>query len=379
MKIHFLLAKDFFRGGGIETYTREVGRRLVSRGHEVTVYSTRGEEDCIDEWLGMHFVWLPRMKPYWAEKTAGALVAASNAFRQEIPDVFHLHSVVAGSLAPFLRRKKTPCVVQMHGIEWLRTRWGFVARTVLKLMERQSLHSADAVTAVSRTQCKYFKDTYNMDCEFIPTAADLKKFASPDLILELEITPRKYILFAARLVPEKGAHYLIEAFRALPVDHSLIIAGEAPESGYEQRLLELAHDDPRIRFMGRVQGRLLEELFSNAALFAQPSELEGLSIGLLEAMSYGIPCLASDIPENQEVVGEKALLFRNKDVADLRRQLSWALAHESDLSDVGAYGRQRVQDYFAWERVVDQLEMLYKRVSFSAHPETDPALSRRAD
>ncbi len=378
MKIHFLLAKDFFRGGGIETYTREVGRRLVARGHEVTVYSTRGEEDCIAEWQGMRFVWLPKAKPYWAEKTAGALVAACNAFRQDIPDIFHLHSVVAGTLALFLHWKKAPCVVQMHGIERLRTRWGFIAKGVLKIMERLSLVSADAVTAVSRTQCKYFKDTYNLDCEFIPTAADLKEFAQPNLILDLGITPRKYILFAARLVPEKGVHYLIEAFRTLSLEHTLIIAGEAPAPGYERKLHEMAQDDPRIRFLGRVRGRLLEELFSNAALFAQPSELEGLSIGLLEAMSYGIPCLASDIPENLEVVGERGFLFRNKDVADLRRQLSWALANQSGLSNLAAYGRQRVQEHFAWERVVDQLETLYKRVSVSIQPESDPGLREAA-
>ena len=102
MKIHFLLAKDFFRGGGIETYTREVGRRLAGRGHQVTVYSTRGKDECVDQWQGMRIVWLPSIKPYWAEKSAGALWAAAKALREEAPDILHLHSVVAGSLAPLL-------------------------------------------------------------------------------------------------------------------------------------------------------------------------------------------------------------------------------------------------------------------------------------
>jgi glycosyltransferase involved in cell wall biosynthesis len=124
----------------------------------------------------------------------------------------------------------------------------------------------------------------------------------------------------------------------------------------------MAKGDERIRFLGRVQGRLLEELFSNAALFAQPSELEGLSIGLLEGMSYGIQCLASDIPENLEVVGDAGLLFRNKDVDDLEQRLDWALSNADATAKLAVKGRQRVQALFTWERVVDQLEALYKRV-----------------
>jgi glycosyltransferase involved in cell wall biosynthesis len=378
MKIHFLITKDFFRGGGIETYTREVGRRLAARGHEITVYSTRGNDACLDEWEGMRFIWLPSVKPYWAEKSAGVLAAAWKVLH-ESPDILHLHSVVAGSLAPLLRWKDAPCVVQMHGIEWQRNRWGGVAKTVLRTMERVSLGSADAITAVSQTQCEYFKQNYNLDSEYISTAADIKAFAPPKLICEMGIQPRKYVLFAARLVPEKGAHYLIEAFRRLSTGYSLIVAGEAPATGgYGQRLLDLAKGDERIRFLGRVQGRLLEELFSNAALFAQPSELEGLSIGLIEGMSYGLPCLASDIPENREVVGDAGILFRNRDVDDLERRLNWALSNLGATSQLAAQGKQRVQELFTWERVVDQLEELYTRIrNRQKHPAIKPLSSTK--
>jgi glycosyltransferase involved in cell wall biosynthesis len=165
------------------------------------------------------------------------------------------------------------------------------------------------------------------------------------------------------LVPEKGVHHLIQAFRRVATDCPLIIAGEAPAaSGYEQELRRLAEGDTRIRFVGRVHGRLLEELFSNALLFAQPSELEGLSIGLIEAMSYGLPCLASDIPENVEVVSDCGILFRNRDVTDLESKLRWVLANLDTARALAAQGRQRVQEFFSWERVVDQLEAVYRRV-----------------
>ncbi len=362
MNIHFLLVKDLFRGGGIETYTREVGRRLVERGHNVTVYSTRGTGDCPDKVEGMQVVWLPSVKPYWAEKCSGALFALREALKQDTPDIMHLHSVVAGSLAPLFRMKGIPCVLQMHGIEWMRSRWGGVAKTLLKTMERSSMKSADMITAVSHTQCDHYRDAYGINCDFIPTAAEIKKLAPADLITRMGLQTGKYILFAARLVPEKGVHHLIKAYRRITTKYPLVIAGEAPpNNGYEAELRKLAQGDNRIRFIGRVQGRLLEELFSNAFLFTQPSELEGLSIGLLEAMSYGLPCLASDIPENIEVIADCGMLFRNRDVADLEGQLRWAILNGDTARLLANRGRQRVQDFFSWERVVDQLENLYEQ------------------
>jgi glycosyltransferase involved in cell wall biosynthesis len=380
MKIHFLLTKDFFRGGGIETYTREVGRRLVARGHQVTVYSTRGKSACTEEWEGVRIIWLPKVEPHWAEKCCGGIMAAVRALRENKPDVFHLHSVVAGSIAPLLRSKGTPCVLQMHGIEWQRTRWGVIARGMLRSMERASLVAADAITAVSETQCEYFKAHYKAECEFIPTAANIKHYAKPNLIAEMGLRFRGYVLFAARLVPEKGAHHLIRAYRRLATKCPLIIAGEAPApGGYQEQLRKLAEGDQRIRFIGHVQGGLLEELFSNAALFVQPSELEGLSIGLLEAMSYGIPCLSSDIPENREVIGDAGLLFRNKDVNDLESQLNAALSNSAAGIQLAAAGRKRVESLFSWERVVDQLEALYERVAFGAEaPDRSRVVSRPA-
>jgi len=360
MNIHFLVAKDLFRGGGIETYTRQVGRRLAERGHEVTVYSTRGDDACPDEWQGMRIVWLPRIKPYWAEKSTGAVLAACRELVADGPDVIHLHSVVAGATAAMLRTKRVPCVLQMHGIEWMRSRWGAFARGVLKAMERASVASADAITAVSNTQCEYFNRFYGRYCEYIPTAAEIKQLVEPKLIADLGVRAHEYILFAARMVPEKGAHHLIKAFRRIPTDISLVMAGEPPAaSHYQKELLDAADGDPRITFAGHVRGRLLEELFSNAALFVQPSEIEGLSIGLIEAMSYGLPCLASDIPENKEVVGDAGLLFHNKDVNDLERALRWSFDHEANGRELGAKARSRVQALFSWDHVVNQLEQLY--------------------
>jgi glycosyltransferase involved in cell wall biosynthesis len=363
MNIHFLVTKDLFRGGGIETYTREVARRLVLRGHEVTIYSTRGDRDCPPQWEGARIVWLPRMKPFWVEKFFGAGGAAVHALRESPPDVLHLHSVASGCVAPLFRSLGIPTVLQMHGVEWMRGRWGAPARFVLHSMEKISIKSADSITAVSKTQCEYFNERYGVQCKYIPTAADVMPLAEPQMIQHLAISAGRYILCAARLVPEKGFHHLIPAYRRTSTTFPLVIAGDAPEgSTYRQKLLKLSQGDKRIRFIGRVQGRLLEELYSNAALFVQPSELEGLSIGLIEAMTYALPCIASDIPENREVIGDAGLMFKNKDVDDLQRQIKWALENPDIAKNLGRMARSRVETLFSWKGVVDQLETLYERV-----------------
>ena len=364
MRIHFLLVKDFFRGGGIETYTREVGSRLAKRGHQVTVYSTAGTERSSPMWEGVRIVWLPRVRPYWTEKFLGAVMATYKEVTNTGPDVVHLHSVAAGAMAAVLQFRRVPCVVQMHGVEWRRSSWGGVAKAALKAMEQCSVAFADSVTAVSKTQCDYYLARYGTPCEYIPTAVEPKKFVVPRLILELGLRPREYIFFAARLVPEKGAHYLIPAFRRLNTRHSLVIAGGGSNSeAYRRQLTNLAGDDPRIQFLGDVRNRLLEELFSNAAVFVQPSELEGLSIGLIEAMSYGLPCVASDIPENREVIGKAGLLFRNKETDDLERALEDALRRGGEGREIGLRAQRRVAELYSWDKVVDQLEDLYARVA----------------
>jgi glycosyltransferase involved in cell wall biosynthesis len=371
MKIHFLLVKDLQKGGGVEAYTRGVGRLLVQRGHEVTVYATGQHPDSPPVVDGMQVIWLPRLRPHWTEKFAGALMATGMELARRRPDVLHLHSVAAGAMAPLLTMRDVPCVIQMHGLEWMRSRWGGAAQRVLKSMERCSVSWGDALTAVSHTQCDYFNREYDTACEYIPTAVEMREPRAPRLLQQHGLPPRDYVLFAARLVPEKGAHYLIPAFRELKTDCSLVIAGDGSQSpAYTAQLKELANGDPRIRFTGDVRGELLEELLSNARLFVQPSELEGLSIGLIEAMSYGLPCIASDIPENLEVVGDAALRFRSKSIEDLRLVLDEALHDSLLMHQLAAQARRRVESRFTWDIVADQLEDLYSRLLSGWRPHT---------
>lgn len=368
MKISFLVVKNINRGGGIEKYTHELGSRLVSRGHQVTVYSMGHYGNTPIEFNGMRVIEVPSLPFRYTEKLTASFTSTIYSIFKKKPDVVHLHSVVPGFFAWMLPFRSSTCVLQMHGIEWKRSRWGHFGSRVLRTLEKNALRQTRICTAVSKIQCDYLAHEYDMEVKYIPTGAQVKSKVPAREILKLGLKPNSYILFASRLVREKGPHYLISAFKQLNTDCKLVIAGDANgEKQYKKELQKLAANDSRIMFLGHVQGRLLDELFSNARVYVHPSEVEGLSIALLEAMSFANLALVSDIPENLEAIGNTGVSFKNKNITDLREKLLWCLEHPQQTISIGQNARERVKQYYSWDHITDQFEKLYFDISSNAH------------
>lgn len=362
LKVAFLVVKNIARGGGIEKYTLELGQRLVARGHQVTVYSMGHYGEVAPEYAGMRIVKVPCVRHSTIEKLSTSASAAFHLiFKGEKFDIIHLHSVAAGAFAPLIRLgSRGRCILQMHGIEWQRTRWSSFGKNMLKMFEWLSLKGSHTQTAVSKTQCNFYQAQKGMSMRYIPTGAEIKELRPAQEILKMGLEAGKYILFASRLVREKGAHYLIPAFQQLGTDFKLVIAGDAKgEEEYKCELRDLAGSDPRIIFPGFVEGQALGELFSNAAVYVQPSEIEGLSIALLEAMSYGNCCLVSDIPENKEAIGDAGFTFQNMNVVDLRDQLATLMDSPDMRVAIGKQARERVLNCYNWDKIVDDFEKFY--------------------
>jgi glycosyltransferase involved in cell wall biosynthesis len=359
MRIAFVAVKNIQRGGGIEKYTLELGSRLAARGHDVTVYSMRHYGPVPRTYRGMRIVRVPSIPAACLEKlSASAVAAAIAAWKGH--DVVHFHSVASGAFAWLARLRGCKCVLQMHGLEWKRTRWGRLGTAVLRRLEGLCLPQSHIRTAVSQTQCDYFQRDRGIDMVYIPTGTDLKQSRPAREILRMGLAPEQYLLFASRLVPEKGADILIRAFRSLDTDCKLLVAGDAHgEEAYKRHLLELAGGDPRIVFAGYVEGDLLEELFSNALVYVQPSQIEGLSIALLEAMSYGNCCLVSDIPENLEAIGGQGWTFRNGEVRSLADRLQWLMDHPDEARQSADKAKHRVAAQYAWDDIADRFEAMY--------------------
>ncbi len=363
MKISFLIAKDLLQGGGgIEKYTREVGRRLAARGHSILVYSTHGIEVGSATWNGIEIRWVPRIAPHWTEKMAGSVFAAVRALTADArPDIFHLHSVAAGSMAPLLRLRKVPCVLQVHGIEWQRSRWGFTARNTLRFLEYVAFAGASSVTAVSKSQREFYQRRFHAPIAFIPTGAEIPEPPLPAHLSGLGIEPGRYFFTAVRLVQEKGMHYLIPAFRKTTPGWKLVIAGASDDVRYLKMLRQLAGGDERILFLGHVQEPLLSELYAHAGAYVQASEIEGMAISLLEAMSYARCCIVSDIAENLDALGTAGLTFHTTDIDDLARQMNRVIASPESMAALGQAARARVLAHYSWDTVTSQLEDLYRR------------------
>jgi glycosyltransferase involved in cell wall biosynthesis len=183
---------------------------------------------------------------------------------------------------------------------------------------------------------------------YIPNGVKLPEILESQEIGKLwNLKKDSYILAASRLVRHKGIHHLIRAYLDIETDKKLVIAGESSfTDDYAAEIKELAAGNKNIIFTGNQTGRALAELFSNAYLFVQPSEYEGLSIALLEAMSYSLPVLVSDIPENLEAVRENGLKFKNKDWQDLKKQLQYALENGGEIKKLGKNARQRVAEEY---------------------------------
>lgn len=204
-------------------------------------------------------------------------------------------------------------------------------------------------------------DTYGRETHFIPNGISRPVRREVNVIREkYGLDKDGYILFLARLVPEKGLHYLIEAFEAIQTDKRLVIAGGSSHSiAYMKQMQEMAAKDERIIMTDFVQGRVLEELYSNAYLFVLPSDIEGMALTLLEAMSYGNCCLVSDIKENTEVVEERAVSFKQGNVTDLREKLEYLLSHPENVKDYKEQSADFICSKYNWDEVVEQTIRLY--------------------
>jgi glycosyltransferase involved in cell wall biosynthesis len=360
MKIAFLAVKNIMRGGGIEKYTLELGSRLAQRGHDVTVYTMRHYGDVPEHFQGMRIVSVPSFAKPCLQKLSCSATAAINSIWKNKYDIVHFHSFAPGAFAWLPKLRGAKCVLQLHSLEWKRKRWGTAGSSVVKILEKLALSQSHINTAVSRTQCDFYRTNRGIEMQYIPTAADVKPKTEAKEIYQLGLEPNAYILFACRLVPEKGAHYLVSAFRKLDTDMKLVIAGDAQgATGYRKKLIDLAGDDPRILFPGFVEGRLIEELFSHCYVYAQPSEVEGLSLSILEAMSYGNCCLVSDIPENLEAIGDAGFHFTSKNIDDLSDRLRWLLDHYEEVEAVNFGAKERIRQHYSWQSISEQIEKLY--------------------
>ena len=321
--------KRLSREGGIEIVVKELCTRMAQNGCEVTCYNRAGhhvsgaEYDKTIEYDGIRQKVVPTIeKKGLAAVSSSFFAALCSAFGRY--DVVHIHAEGPAFFCwiPKLFGKRVICTI--HGLDWDREKWrGSVASKFIRGGEKNAVKYADEIIVLSKDVQKYFLETYGRETHFIPNGVNRPEVREAKLITDhFGLEKDSYILFLGRLVPEKGIRYLVEAFKNVKTDKKLVIAGGSSDTdSFMEELKELAKGDDRILFTGFVQGAMLDELYSNAYIYTLPSDLEGMPLSLLEAMSYGNCCLVSDIPECAEVVEDKDLSRFGRNYIEVGRYL----------------------------------------------------------
>ena len=361
--------KRLSREGGIEIVVKELCTRMARDGCQVTCYNRSGhhvsgaEYDRKIEYEGICQKSVPTIeRKGFAAVSSSFFAALYSAFGKY--DVVHIHAEGPAFFAWLPKVFGKRVVITIHGIDWQREKWqsGFGSKFI-RQGEKNAVKYADEIIVLSKGAQDYFKETYGRETHFIPNGVNRPQIRGADLITDrFGLKKDSYILFLGRLVPEKGIRYLVEAFKNVKTDKKLVIAGGSSDTdSFMAELKELAKGDDRILFTGFVQGAMLEELYSNAYIYTLPSDLEGMSLSLLEAMSFGNCCLVSDIPECAEVVEDKALIFKKADVKDLQSKLQDACDHSEKVDAHKKQGADFICKKYNWDEVVKETMKLYRR------------------
>lgn len=359
------------REGGVEVVVEELSTRLVKDGYDVDVYNRKGknvqdkeadkEKRKLKKYKGIKLITIPTINKKGIDALIYSIFATIKAIFGKY-DIIHYHA--EGSCAmlwlPHLFGIKT--VATIHGLDWQRSKWGGLGTAYIKLGERIAAKYADEIIVLSTGVQNYFREKYNRETQFIPNGVNKPQIKEAKIIKEKwGLEKDSYILFLARIVPEKGLDYLINAYRQINTDKKLVIAGGASHTnGYLEQIKENVKDDKNIIMTGFVQGEEFEELYSNCFLYCLPSDIEGMPLTLLEAMSYGRNCLVSDIEENLQVVGEYAHKFKKGNVEDLKEKLEEIL--KSDYKNDSEKTSNYVIEKFNWDDTCNKTEKIYEKV-----------------
>ncbi|MDH4222393.1 MAG: glycosyltransferase family 4 protein [candidate division Zixibacteria bacterium] len=344
--------------GGIEDFTEKVSLRLVKRGHQVTVYCRPYYTRLNGDYKGVALKKIRSIKSKHLDAISHTFLSSLDALFEDY-DVINYQGTGPSSLSFLPRLKgKTKIVATIHSLDWKRKKWGVIAKTLLRMAEYPSVYYPHKVVTISEGLKKYLEKKYNKEIFKLTPGIDPPNYRAPKRIKKFGLEKEKFILFLGRLVPEKGCHYLLKAYRDLNTDYKLFIAGNGFFSeDYLNKLHQYKSD--RILFGGFVEKEVLEELFSNAYLYVLPSEVEGVPQTLLQALSYGRCVLASDIPENKEAMGKWGFNFRNKDIKDLNQRLNFLLNNR----ELVLKGQNQRSDYvkakYSWDRTAEDLEKLF--------------------
>ena len=357
--------------GGVEVHCQNLYSQLVKLGCEIIVFTRKTYVDVsIKDHKGVKLVALPSIRHKSLEAFLHTFIGIFAALRYA-PDILHIHGIGPSLYTPLARILGIKVVITSHGSNYKHLKWGKFAKIILRIGEFLGVFYANEVIAISKNIADEIKKKYNRDVTVIPNGVTIQKIIqTEDVLKKYKLEKGKFLLAVGRFVPEKGFHDLIEAFNLFQLETrdsqipndtwKLVIVGRADhEDKYSLDLKEKAGKNNNIILTGFLTGEPLQALYSHAGLFVLPSYYEGLPIVLLEAMSYGLSCIASDIPANRNVELSENRFFRLGDIIELNTKI-----HEFIDRPLNDEEKRRqinlIAERYDWEKIAEKTMEVYR-------------------
>jgi glycosyltransferase involved in cell wall biosynthesis len=363
---------------GFETCVEQLGKRLVERGHVVTVYCRKHHITYSgDSYLGMRLIKLPTIANKYLDTIVHSFLSSLHALTQHY-DVA-LYFIAGNSTVSWIPRiVGTKTILNVDGLDWKREKWPWAAKKYIQFAEYLATILPNSFLTDSFAVQKYYKKTYNRQPSYIPYGSEVEVVPPGQILAQYGLEARKYVLFVGRLVPENCAHHLVSAFHRLETDFKCVIVGDAPYANdYQAELKALASGDQRILFTGYVFGRGYHELGSNAYIFIETSGVGGTHPALLEAMAFGNCVITHNTLENLETIGDSGLAYDGEigsnSLADVLERL---LKNHDEVEKYRQKASKRAKNVYSWEMVTDKYEMLFHQITKKALPEKLKGISR---
>ena len=374
--------------GGVEKHVHDLSVRLVEHGHEVTVYSrswyTRAKGTDMVE--GIERIHIPTFRSKYLDTIVHVFGSTIHALFKRY-NVIHYHGVGPSLLAwiPRIFAPKVRVIVTLHSLDRFHKKWNWFGRFMLKIGEQTAYLFADETITVSKSLREYMKTHYDKETTYIPNGVEMPAVVKKvSHLSSFGLTPDQYIVMISRLVPHKGAHLLIEAFKNLkernqdnPLIQSLklaIVGGTAYTDEYVRELHLSAGAMNDIVFTDFQTGDALAELYSQARVMVHPSLNEGLPITVLQGMSYGIPVLLSAIGEHKEIIADNRLLFKENSVESLVESLEkFMRLNKEERQHIGKQNKAIIRERYDWENIVSLVEAVYQRKNLKKNQVTEPS------
>ncbi len=358
MKIAILGTKGVPGHHGVEVVVDSLLPHLTAFGHEITVYGYDSYTSPTDNYQGVRIKTIKGSTKKNLEMISH-MWKSSRECRKESYDIIHIHSTDPCLLA-WLPKARHGLVATSHGQAYVRKKWGIAARTMSKVAEQFFLKIPNVITSVSKPLADYYKETYGKEVLFVPNGINFREKPDSAILQKWNVKPGEYFYCTAgRIERTKGLDTLVEAYSKLNTDIPLLIAGGGSGSDFDYFEHLKKNSPPGVNYVGFLTGDELFALYAHAKVFLFPSEYEAMSMALLEGLSFGVPTIYSNIPENEAVAANLAYSFKVSNSDSLKNQLDNVLAHYDQAELLGQKAKKVITSRHDWKTIAGQYNEIY--------------------